>query len=80
MMRYTPEQKRAILAGTSGDKDVVWNQMPSVVDQLSQMGVVRSHSVRRANGGVVTYFLGLSDYGVRVAAMLGAFKQAESPR
>ncbi len=77
-MKYTPEQKRAILAGTSANKNAVWNEMPSVVDQLSRMGVVRAHRVPRADGGVDTYFLGLSTYGIRAAAMLGAFNRVDS--
>jgi hypothetical protein len=78
IMRYTPEQKRAILAGTSASKGAIWNQMPLVLDQLSRMGIVRVHRVPRADGGVDTYFLGLSDYGIREAAILGAFNRVES--
>jgi hypothetical protein len=73
-MTYTPEQERAILAGASGSKDQVWNQMPWVVDQLSQMGLVDTQSVARANGAVDTYHRGLSAFGIQEARRLGGFK------
>jgi hypothetical protein len=73
-MDYTPEQERAILAAASGNKDPVWNQMPWIIDQLSQLGIVKTQRVERANGAVDTYPLGLSTFGIQEARRLGGFE------
>jgi hypothetical protein len=72
-MAYTSEQERAILAGASGSKDQVWNQMPFVIDQLAQLGLIQTQQVTRANGAVDKYHLGLSPFGIQEARRLGAF-------